>query len=284
MIRTFIICQQEPFFIPKQVKLILENAGKNYEVNGATLLSPARKGYGLRHWFRERARVYRKKELALVLLGTTYCKLSGAVKRVFGGTDPYSAKERFQEYGVPIIPYKDIADPSYLEKIRQLAPDVIISISSPQLFDRNLLNLPTRYCLNLHASLLPRHRGVFGTWWTLYEAEEKGGASIHTMEEKLDAGSLLWQEAHPIHEQETQFSLAETSKRRMAEGLVKLLRQIDRGEERTIAPSTTPSYNRAPTREEGKTFKRTGKRIIRTTDLERALQHKFAKKGGEDAQ
>ncbi len=282
MIRSFIICQEEPFFIPKQVKHLLDRSGSHFEVVGASVLSPARKGRGLGHWFRERARVYRKRELAAVLFATAFCKLWGGLKHLLGGTDPYSVKARFREHGIPLLPTKDLDDPTFIEELRQLNPDVIVSISSPQRFSKTLLEVPTRYCLNLHATLLPRHRGVFGTWWTLYEGDEEAGASIHTMEERLDAGELLWQEAFPVGKEETQFSLAERSKQKMTEGLVDLLHRIDEGKEEPIPARYTPSYNRAPSREAGKAFQRSGKRILRLKDLRRALRPIFAEKGGDN--
>jgi folate-dependent phosphoribosylglycinamide formyltransferase PurN len=279
MIRTFIICQEEPFFIPKQIELITRDAGVHYSLVGASVLSPTRKGRGIGHWFRERARVYRKRELLWTLLAYASCKTAGKLGRLLGRPDPYSVKGRLREAEVPILGTSDIENPAFLRKLREIGPDLIVSISCPQLFPRELLELPDRYCINLHATLLPRHRGVFGTWWTLYEGDEEAGASIHTMEEKLDAGELLWQEAFPVKERDTQFYLAHESKRRMAEGLTELLRWIDRGEERPLPRHYEASYHRAPTRAEGSRFKRSGKRIIRGKDLPSVLRTTFGKGG-----
>ncbi len=281
MIRTVIICQEEPFFIPKQVGTILERSGASYRVVGGSVLSPSRKGRGLQHWLKERSRIYSKQELLAVFFAYAYTKLVNGLKRLFGAASPYSVKSRFEAYQVPLLSTSDIDDPVFLEKLRDLEPDVIVSISCPQQFSKELLQIPTRYCLNLHATLLPRHRGVFGTWWTLFEGDEEAGGSIHTMEERLDAGELLWQEAFKVKASDTQFAIAEKSKRRMAEGLVDLLEKIDRKAETPLSPTHTPSYNRAPSKEKGREFHRRGKKILRLADLRRALRPKFVTRGGD---
>lgn len=275
MIRTFIVCQEEPFFIPKQVQLLLEHSGEAYEVIGASVLPPKRKGKGMKDWFAERARIYNTRELFLAGSAYALCKLRGKLNRMLGKGDPYSVKDRFVQMGTPLFPTADIEDPSYLEQLRSLEPDVILSISCPQLFPPSLLEIPKRYCLNLHGTLLPRHRGVFGTWWTLYYEDEEAGGSIHSMEERLDAGDLLWQKAFPVRTGDTQISLASRIKKEMAEGLTKLLEAIDRGEERPLEPRYEASYHRAPDRESGKEFHRNGHRIIKARDIPEVVRKDF---------
>jgi methionyl-tRNA formyltransferase len=282
MIRTFIVCQEEPFYIPKQVQLLLDRSGKAYEIVGASVLPPKRKGKGMKDWFAERARIYNTRELFLA--GSAYAlgKFRGKLNRLIGKGDPYSVKDRFLRNGTPLLLTPDIEDPSYLERVRSLGPDVIVSISCPQLFPPSLLKIPERYCLNLHGTLLPRHRGVFGTWWTLYWEDEEAGGSIHSMEKRLDAGDLLWQKAFPVTSDDTQFSLAARIKKEMAEGLTKLLETIDRGEERALEPRYEASYHRAPDRESGKEFHRNGHRILRIRDLSTVLRKEFPRSENEE--
>lgn len=275
MIRCFFICQEEPFFIPKQVERILEKNGIHYRAIGATVLPPQRKGKGKLHWIRERARIHHPWELFLVAFAFMACKLTGPILRFLGRKDPFSVEERFKAYDVPLVQTQDIHSPSFVEKIRELAPDLIVSISCPQLFSRELLQIPEKYCLNLHGTLLPRHRGVFGSWWTLYTGDREAGASIHTMEERLDAGTLLWQESFPVEERDTQYALAERTKELMAEGLVDLLQEIDQGREEVLSPRTEASYNRAPKPGDAREFRRKGKKILRLSDLGRILRPTF---------
>lgn len=275
MIRCFFICQEEPFFIPKQVDRILEEVGTRSSVVGATVLPPHRKRKNMKDWFRERSRIYNARELLMAGCAFLLSKSIGKAKRVGNGKNPYFVKDRFREHGVPLIPTTNLDDPDYLERLEQLAPDLIISISAPQLFSKKLLEIPTRYSLNLHGTLLPRHRGVFGSWWTLYHNDREAGGSIHSMEEKLDAGELLWQEAFPIDPDETQFSLAWKTKKAMAEGLVELIGKIEQGREKPLPPRYSSSYHRAPGKEEGKRFHQEGKRILRLRDLKKILRSTF---------
>jgi methionyl-tRNA formyltransferase len=95
------------------------------------------------------------------------------------------------------------------------------------------------------------------------------------MEERLDAGDLLWQKAFPVRTGDTQFSLASRIKKEMAEGLTKLLEAIDRGEERPLEPRYEASYHRAPDRESGKEFHRNGHRIIKARDIPEVVRKDF---------
>lgn len=279
MIRTFIICQEEPFFIPKQVKLLSEEAGKHYELVGAAVLAPKRKGGSRTHRFFERAKSQSLGELLLTTFAYGYCRIKGKLLRLLGRRDPYSVADRFREHQVPLFQTKDIDEHGFIEQVKGKKPDVILSISSPQIFKRELLEAPRLYCLNLHGSLLPRNRGVFGTWWTLYNDDPEAGGSIHSMDERLDKGDLLWQRAYPIEAEDTEFSLAYKNKQLMAEGTVELLRKIEEGKEEKLEESYSSSYHHAPTREEGKAFHRKGKKVIGIKDLRLTLHPSFVPTG-----
>ena len=51
MLRIFIISQNEPFYIPKMMRLLVENQGEDYQICGYTILNPTRKNKGFKDWF-----------------------------------------------------------------------------------------------------------------------------------------------------------------------------------------------------------------------------------------
>ena len=99
-----------------------------------------------------------------VLVGTafTITKILTWLKIV----DYYSCRKILRIANIEEINTNDINDKNYIKRIKQENPDIIISISCPQLFKEDLLNTPNIYCINAHGTLLPRHRGVFGSFWT----------------------------------------------------------------------------------------------------------------------
>jgi len=271
MLRVLIITQNEPFFIPKLIRYLALNQSKNFQIIGATVLPPYRKNKNYLHWFKERAKIYSLKELLFVGFIFGYTKL---YNRIFP-KGWYDVIKLLRENNIIELPTKDINSDEYIKKVKSLDIDVIISISCPQLFKEKLLN-SVKYCLNAHGTLLPRHRGVFGSWWTLFSGDKVGGSTIHTMELKLDAGDIIWQKEFPIEKNDTQFSIAYKTKLDMAQGLVEVLEQISINNSiKKLEPRYEMSYHRAPNKEQGKEFHKRGLKIITLNDIKYVLAKNF---------
>jgi methionyl-tRNA formyltransferase len=72
---------------------------------------------------------------------------------------PPPVKEAALALGLPVAQPEDVNDPAFLLQLRALAPDVILTAAYGGYLRRELRRLPRLGCLNLHPSLLPRHRG-----------------------------------------------------------------------------------------------------------------------------
>lgn len=273
-IRVFILTQNEPFYIPKVIRYILENSGDEYEVVGATVLSPHRKNKTILDWFRERARIYKIGELFLAGGAVFYCAFQSKILKGKRGNH-FSVRRWLHEHNVPLIETADVNSAAYVSELSKCDIDIILSISPPQIFKEGILSVPNRYALNAHGTLLPRHRGVFGSWWTLFDEDEVAGATIHTMELRLDAGEIVWQKAFPVAPDDTQYSIAYKTKKSLAQGLVELLKKSKHGPLDYLPVSYPESYHRAPTKEEGKAFHQKGGRVITVRDLKYMLASKF---------
>lgn len=103
-----------------------------------------------------------------------------------------------REHGLPLFELSRPGDPEALARLAAFRPDLICVACFPRLLPRALLDLPRRGCLNLHPSLLPRHRGPEPLFWTFYHGDAVAGASIHIMDEGGDTGDLLLQTPVPI--------------------------------------------------------------------------------------
>jgi methionyl-tRNA formyltransferase len=90
-----------------------------------------------------------------------------------------------------------------------LSPDVVIVIAYGHILRTDLLQWPQRGCVNLHASLLPRHRGASPVNFALMEGDAKTGVTSMYMVERLDAGDILLQRPCSITEEDTAETLAE---------------------------------------------------------------------------
>ena len=272
MLKIHLITQNEPFYIPKMIKHLLHHQGKDYKINSYTVLKPSRKNKTFKHWFKERAKIYSWLELFIVGSSFIYTKVVNLLK---GENTSYNSYKILQKAGIRHYPSNDINSKDYIQQISDLNPDIIVSISCPQLFGKDLLKVPNRFCVNAHGTLLPRHRGVFGSFWTLYHKDKEAGATLHTMELKLDAGEILWQKSFEVHKDDTQFSIAYKTKKIMAEGLVELFEESNKNIIKPIKPYYKSSYHKAPSKKDGKELKQQGHRIVTLSNLKLMLAKSF---------
>jgi methionyl-tRNA formyltransferase len=108
-----------------------------------------------------------------------------------------------QERRVPVFQPRKIREPGALEPLRALAPEVIVVMAYGQILPRELLEMPSRACLNLHASLLPRHRGAAPIQAAILAGDRESGVTVMYMAEGLDTGPMLLERRVPIRRRET---------------------------------------------------------------------------------
>lgn len=113
-------------------------------------------------------------------------------------------------HGLPVFqPTKLRGDTSLLERLRDLAPQVIVVAAFGMLLPPEFLALPPKGCLNVHASLLPRHRGAAPIPAAILAGDRETGVTIMLMDEGLDTGPILSQAPCPIREDDTAGTLSE---------------------------------------------------------------------------
>ena len=120
-----------------------------------------------------------------------------------------AVKERAVQYGLEVLEPKTLRSEEEAERVRALEPTVIVTAAYGLIFPRSVLDIPPRGVLNVHPSLLPRHRGPAPVVWTLLEGDENAGISIFLLEEGVDTGPLLSQRVVPIRSGETAGELTE---------------------------------------------------------------------------
>jgi len=106
---------------------------------------------------------------------------------------------------LPVLQPKRIKDA--FEEIRALNPDAIVVMAYGQILPRGVLEIPRIACLNLHASLLPRHRGAAPIQAAIVAGDRETGISVMFMDEGLDTGDLLLRKHIEIAPDETGGSL-----------------------------------------------------------------------------
>jgi methionyl-tRNA formyltransferase len=133
-------------------------------------------------------------------------------------------------WGVRYEEVPDVNAPAFLERLRREAPDVLVSVSCPQIFRKPLIELPPKGILNIHGAILPQYRGVLPSFWMMANGEKQAGVSIYFVSgEKIDVGDRCGLEIFDIREDDTLDSFLARSKGIAAELLLEVLKQVERG-------------------------------------------------------
>jgi methionyl-tRNA formyltransferase len=133
------------------------------------------------------------------------------------------------ESNVPILQPARIKKEETVAEIRSLAPDVIVVMAYGQILPRSVLEIPRIACLNLHASLLPRHRGAAPIQAAIVAGDTESGISVMYMDEGLDTGDVLLQRPLEIAADETGSSLHDRLAAIAPEALHEALAQLQAG-------------------------------------------------------
>lgn len=109
---------------------------------------------------------------------------------------PPEVKVRALAAGLPVLQPPKIRH--IVDDLRAFQADVAVVVAYGQILPRSVLDVPRLACLNIHASLLPRHRGASPIQAAIREGDAETGVSIMFMDEGLDTGDVLLMDRMPI--------------------------------------------------------------------------------------
>ena len=146
---------------------------------------------------------------------------------------------------IPVYqPEKIKENTEFIEEIRKLKPDIICVVAYGKILSKELLEIPKYGCINLHGSILPKYRGAAPIQWAVLNGDKTTGVTTIYMNEKMDAGDIIFKEEVEIGEYETTGELWNRLSIIGAELLLKTVNEIEKGS----APRTpqTGEYTLAP--------------------------------------
>lgn len=156
---------------------------------------------------------------------------------------PPPVKVAAQELDLEVFQPERIRDPEAVERLRLLAPDLLVVVAYGQIIPRSILSIPKRGAINVHASLLPRHRGAAPIAHAILAGDRETGVTIMRMDEQLDHGPILVTRSTPIRPDEDAVALTSRLADMGADLLVDTLARLDEiqaeeqaHEQATVAP------------------------------------------------
>ena len=141
---------------------------------------------------------------------------------------PSPVKQAALEAGIPVFQPERIRKTG-VEALRELKPDLCVTAAFGQILSREILEIPDLGNINVHASLLPRHRGAAPIAYAIMAGDKKTGVTTMMMDEGIDTGDILMQQETEIGESETCAELTERLGKIGAETLRATLQALTEG-------------------------------------------------------
>ncbi|OTA15824.1 bifunctional UDP-glucuronic acid decarboxylase/UDP-4-amino-4-deoxy-L-arabinose formyltransferase [Xenorhabdus vietnamensis] len=133
------------------------------------------------------------------------------------------------DLSLPVFAPENVNHPLWVERIREMKPDIIFSFYYRNMLGQEILSLAEKGAFNLHGSLLPKYRGRAPVNWAVLNGETETGVTLHKMLEKPDAGDIIAQQAVQIGENDTSLVVHGKIREAAAELLNDILPQIKSG-------------------------------------------------------
>ena len=143
---------------------------------------------------------------------------------------PSPVKEYALEKDLEIYqPEKIKKNEEFINKIKNLKPDVICVVAYGKILPKELLEIPKLGCINVHGSLLPKYRGAAPIQWAVLNGDKKTGVTTMYMDVGMDTGDMILKEEVSIGEDETTGELWERLSKIGGKLLIKTLKEIEKG-------------------------------------------------------
>jgi methionyl-tRNA formyltransferase len=260
--KILFITQDDPFYVRLFFEEFFRHSASIGEVKGVVIVQAMGKK-SLSALARQMYCFYGPFNFLRVGLNYAGYKIMAKLAALLGGTSRFSISGLCRLYGIPVLSTSNVNSKEFLESIRPLELDLIVSVAAPVIFKEDLIGTAKLGCINIHNGMLPRYRGMLPNFWQMYHGEHEVGITVHEINKKLDDGRIILQEKVPIETGETLDKLIRRTKRLGAQVMIRALEAIRTETVEYLENSAEAgSYFSFPTRQDVVEFQRRGHRII----------------------
>jgi methionyl-tRNA formyltransferase len=143
---------------------------------------------------------------------------------------PTATKEFGVRAGIPVFESASVKGESALASLRALAPDAIVVAAYGNFIPREFFSLPPLGAINIHPSLLPRHRGPSPVSTAILEDDESTGVTVYQIDDGIDSGPIIAQLKEKIFKDDTAEVLTKRLFSLGSDLVLEALSQMDRGQ------------------------------------------------------
>jgi methionyl-tRNA formyltransferase len=256
------ITQDDPIYVREFFEQFLEKYPYPEEIRGV-VIAPAmgKKTFG--QLIKQMYGFYGFKDFLRMGFRYAFYKTGDMVSRGIPLKKSYTIASVCSRYKVPVLQRGSINSEGFLNEIRGLDLDLIISVAAPQIFKDTLIGIPREGCINIHNSKLPKYRGMLPNFWQMYHGEKTVGTTIHRINKGVDDGPILLQTETEILKGESLDSLISRTKRHGAHLMIKAIEAIKNGSSKPKPnPKEESSYFSFPTKQDVLEFRKRGYRLL----------------------
>ena len=175
----------------------------------------------------------------------------------------YSLRAVAETHKTPYFEVDKVNSNEFHSIIDQYQPELLISLSCPQVVGKKVRERFPKGCINVHGAPLPKYRGLMPAFWMLRNGETSAASTVHDLEEKLDNGDILVQREVPISPDDTWDTLVRKTKAEGARALLEAVSAIrDGGVNRKPNLEKEATYYSFPTALDRKAFLASGRRFF----------------------
>ncbi len=103
----------------------------------------------------------------------------------------YTHAQITEKFNLPIVTADNINSPEWEQKLKDFAPDLVLSVRYDLIFKQNIIDIPRLGILNIHPGKLPEFRGVYAPFQAMLNNDDKIGVTLHRVVEEIDAGPIV---------------------------------------------------------------------------------------------
>ncbi len=142
---------------------------------------------------------------------------------------PTEVKAAAERLGIPVYQPETLKNNTFLDKLNELAPDIIIVAAYGKILPGYILDYPRYGCVNVHGSLLPKYRGAAPIQRCVINGDSVTGVTTMYMDRTLDTGDMIFTEETEIGKNETAGELFDRLAALGGELIVRTIRAIENG-------------------------------------------------------
>lgn len=140
---------------------------------------------------------------------------------------PSAVKQLAEANQLAVFQPESLKTEAAQEELKALKPDVMVVVAYGLLLPQSVLDIPTRGCVNVHGSLLPRWRGAAPIQRAIWAGDTESGVAVMQMEAGLDTGPVLLEKRCAIDPDETSASLYKKLEALGPQALIQTLKNLD---------------------------------------------------------